>query len=159
MNVLWCWRCREDVPMLDDDEWALIMRAHQHWDDPERSLAVINAERATRGLTPLKPEPMERHPTQHRYQYLLAGYQLFTGVEESNPNVVWLHFLPRIDPFRGDPGCVVCAQCHELAQHLGRKAGASAARIEHQFFEATFRSRGVMPDFGDAIECTRKARS
>ncbi len=66
MNVLWCWRCREDVPMLDDDEWALIMRAHQHWDDPERSLAVINAERATRGLTPLKPEPMERHPTQHR---------------------------------------------------------------------------------------------
>ena len=123
MNVLWCWRCREDVPMLDDDEWALIMRAHQHWDDPERSLAVINAERATRGLASLKPEPMERHPTQHRYQYLLAGYQLFTGVEESNPNVVWHHvrslYGPTCDtcgkPLR-TPKARVCAACGASAE-------------------------------------------
>ena len=118
MNVLWCWRCREDVPMLDDDEWAVIMRAHQHWDEAERSLAVINSERATRGLAPLKPEPMERHPTLHRYQYLLAGYQLFTGVEQSNPNIVWHHvrslYGPTCDacgkPLR-TPKARVCAAC------------------------------------------------
>ena len=55
--------------MLDDHEWAVIMRAHEHWDDPERSLAVINTERASRGLRPLKAEPLEVHPTRHRYQY------------------------------------------------------------------------------------------
>jgi hypothetical protein len=51
--------------MLDGEEWAVIMRAHQHWDDPERSLAVINVERTRRGLAPLKPEPLEQYPTRH----------------------------------------------------------------------------------------------
>lgn len=122
MQVQWCWRCREEVPMLDDEEWAVIMRAHQHWNEPERSLAVINAERANRGLTPLKPEPAELHPTRHRYQYLLAGYQLFTGVEESNPNVVWHHvrslYGPACDacgkPLR-TPKARVCAACGFVA--------------------------------------------
>ena len=122
MQVQWCWRCREEVPMLDDEEWAVIMRAHQHWGQPERSLAVINAERATRGLSPLKPQPAEQHPTLHRYQYLLAGYQLFTGVEESNPNVVWHHvrslYGPACEacgkPLR-TPKARVCAACGFVA--------------------------------------------
>ena len=103
--------------MLDDDEWAVIMRADQHWDDPERSLAVINGERANRGLEPLKPE-QEQHPMRQRYQYLLAGYQTFTGIAESNPNVVWHHvrslYGPTCDacgkPLR-TPKARLCAAC------------------------------------------------
>jgi hypothetical protein len=103
--------------MLDDDEWAVIMRADQHWDDPERSLAVINGERVNRGLEPLKPE-QEQHATRYRYQYLLAGYQMFTGIAESNPNMVWHHvrslYGPTCDacgkPLR-TPKARLCAAC------------------------------------------------
>jgi hypothetical protein len=24
MKVLWCWRCKQEMPMLDEDEWALV---------------------------------------------------------------------------------------------------------------------------------------
>jgi len=109
--------------MLEEDEWAVIMRAHEHWDQPERSLAVINSERARRGLSPLKPEPGEEYPTRRRYQYLLAGYQLFTGVEESNPNMVWHHvrslYGPTCDvcgkPLR-TPRARLCAACGTIAR-------------------------------------------
>ena len=124
MHVLWCWRCSAEVPMLDDDEWAVIMRAHQHWDDPERSLAVINAERASRGLAALKPEPLDHHPTRHRYQYLLAGYQMFTGRAEPNPNVVWHHVRSLYGPT-----CRTCGKPLRTPKaHLCAACGTPAPR-------------------------------
>ena len=27
MKVLWCWRCRMEVPMLDEAEWKLVVAA------------------------------------------------------------------------------------------------------------------------------------
>ena len=24
MRVVWCWRCKVEIPMLDDDEWAVV---------------------------------------------------------------------------------------------------------------------------------------
>jgi len=132
--------------MLDDDEWALIMRAHQHWDDPERSLAVINAERATRGLTPLKPEPMERHPTQHRYQYLLAGYQLFTGVEESNPNVVWHHVRSCMD-----------RHATRAANRYARRRRACALLAVHRQSAARHRIASRMRIGEGVLDCPKAA--
>ena len=118
MHRLWCWRCRAEVPMLDDEEWALIMRAHEHWDEPERSLGVINGARISRGLRPLKPEPFGIHPTRYRYQYLLAGYELFTGKEEVDPNVIWHHVRALYGPLcrtcgkpLRTPRARVCAEC------------------------------------------------
>ncbi len=112
--------------MLDDDEWAIIMRAHEHWDDPERSLGVINAERSRRGLNPLRPIAHEQHPTRHRYQYLLAGYQLFTGVEESNPNAVWHHVVSLYGPM-----CPVCGKPLRTPKaRLCAACGTAARRVK-----------------------------
>jgi hypothetical protein len=109
--------------MLDEEEWAVIMRAHEHWDEPERSLAVINAERKTRGLTALKPESGDQYPTRHRYQYLLAAYQLFTGIEESNPSVVWHHVRSLYGP-----ACETCGK--PLRTPKARLCAACGAAVE-----------------------------
>lgn len=26
MKIQWCWRCKKDVPMLDEEEWAVVRR-------------------------------------------------------------------------------------------------------------------------------------
>lgn len=44
MKVMWCWRCRMDIPMVDEEEWALLLEA---WHDGR---SVVEEERARRGL-------------------------------------------------------------------------------------------------------------
>jgi hypothetical protein len=28
MQILWCWRCKQDVPMLDEDQYAEVHRLY-----------------------------------------------------------------------------------------------------------------------------------
>ena len=66
MRYLWCWRCRAEVPMLNEEEFAMVMSKF------ERSLP---------GRGPVLP--------------MLAEYNRITGIVETNPNVIWDHRLSR----------------------------------------------------------------
>lgn len=49
MKILWCWRCKKDVPMLEDDEWILldkILHDKKRHSDP-RPLMLAEFERLT----------------------------------------------------------------------------------------------------------------
>jgi hypothetical protein len=65
MKMLWCWRCKTEVPMLDDDEYRQVM-SFRHVVEGGGSL-------------------------QAKFAPLLAEYERITGFKETNPNAVFHH--------------------------------------------------------------------
>jgi hypothetical protein len=66
MKILWCWRCKMDVPMLEDDEWSQVLPLIGH---------------GSRGAT--------LHES--IYGSFLAEYQRITGFKATNPAAVFHH--------------------------------------------------------------------
>ena len=92
--------------MLDDVEWAILAEAHNlSAKDPAAALAVIERERARRGLPALPELPADAAYIQRLLRHLTAGYETFTGVAEPNPNAVWHHSISEY----GAP-CVACGK-------------------------------------------------
>ena len=88
--------------MLDDDEWAVLMEAHRARGvdsrDSAAALAVLEREAVRRGL-PAPRRPAPDATLRDRWQHhLAAGYEMFTGVEESNPNAAWHHVASLYGP-------------------------------------------------------------
>lgn len=85
--------------MLEDDEWAVVMAAHRaSYDCPGEALAILDAEAGRRGLPPVARPPADAGGLDRRLWHLLAGYALFTGVRETNPNAVWHHIIKLYGP-------------------------------------------------------------
>jgi hypothetical protein len=70
MKLLWCWRCKAEMPMLDDDEYSQVMSFLPS--------AVGNL--------------------QTRFKSMLAEYERITGFRETNPNAVFHHRLSDYGP-------------------------------------------------------------
>ena len=92
MKPLWCWRCKAEVPMLDDDEYRQVMSF--------RPTTVGNL--------------------QTRFKSMLAEYERITGFHETNPNAVFHHRLSDYGPLRRHcgkplrtPQARVCGSCME----------------------------------------------
>jgi hypothetical protein len=66
MKLLWCWRCKMEVPMLDDDEFR----------------QVLNARVLVPGAT-----------SEERFALFLREYERITGFHETNPNAVYHHVV------------------------------------------------------------------
>jgi hypothetical protein len=99
MRILWCWRCRLEVPMLDDDEWAVVRQAHLlSRDDLAAADALLERERVRRALLPIPPMPDAGGLIDRSQQYLVKGYALFTGVAEQAPNAIWHHVTSLYGP-------------------------------------------------------------
>ncbi|MET6999322.1 hypothetical protein [Chitinophaga defluvii] len=93
MKVLWCWRCRKEMPMLDEEEYhiadELIRKAFQ-----------------TKGTI------------KERFQPLLDYYKTVTGYEETIPNAIMHHRISQYGapcekcgkPYR-TPQASFCAAC------------------------------------------------
>ena len=64
MKILWCWRCRIEVPMLDDEEF--------------------------RRVTSLRPMSFGKN-LREAMAPVLDEYERITGVRETNPNAIWHH--------------------------------------------------------------------
>jgi len=119
MRLLWCWRCRMHLPMLDEDEWAVVVAAHRvSHDDPVAASSILADEGARRGLLPPRPVPPDAGLVRRRFWHLTAGYEMFTGAEETNPNAIWHHRASLYGPPCPDcgkplrtPQARLCAAC------------------------------------------------
>jgi hypothetical protein len=67
MRMLWCWRCKKEVAMLDDVEFERV-RSRIH---------------------------IEQHTRDEIFSDWLVEYERITGVRETNPNAVWHHVLSK----------------------------------------------------------------
>lgn len=99
MKVLWCWRCKMEIPMLDEDEWDLLMRVHDTWrEDPAGAVEMLRREAAQRGVTPPRTPPGDLSGLRRHLWHITAGYAVFTGMEETEPNAVWHHRVSLYGP-------------------------------------------------------------
>jgi RimJ/RimL family protein N-acetyltransferase len=70
MQVLYCWRCRVEIPMLEDDEFRVVQ---EHMRRAEQE-----------GRPPLEPDPdSDEPPRDPVYQAGLDAYEQITGVRET----------------------------------------------------------------------------
>lgn len=76
MKKLWCWRCKMEVPMLDEAEFtiasSLLKKAFEK-DNPSKTL-------------------------KERFKPLVEYYKEVTGFEETNPNVIMHHRIAQYGP-------------------------------------------------------------
>lgn len=91
MKTLWCWRCKIEVPMLDDNEFKKAKELY--------SLGFKNAKA-------------------DRFQPLLKYYNDLTGFEETEPAAIMHHQISQYGvickvcgkPYR-TPNAVFCVAC------------------------------------------------
>jgi DNA-directed RNA polymerase subunit RPC12/RpoP len=95
MKILWCWRCKAEVPMLDEAEYE---KAHLLYGKAFRY--------------------RERKTYEERFKELLDYYREVTGVSETNPNAIMHHRIAQYGepcekcgkPYR-TPRASFCAAC------------------------------------------------
>lgn len=76
MQILWCWQCQRDMPMLDEHEYAAIDDlCKQELSDPDNSLSY-----------------------QEFRAFILDQYARWTGLAETNVNAVFHHRLSLYGP-------------------------------------------------------------
>ena len=86
MQYLWCWRCKAEMPMLDEAEYA-VARGLYH--DGMRAKKEF---REKWGVS-LKDGSLEE-----RFRPLLAWYEDLTGFHETNENAIMHHRLSKYGP-------------------------------------------------------------
>ena len=74
--MLWCWRCKMEVPMLDEAEFA---KAHELYGNAIRDVK-FHKEREL------------------RFEPLLDYYESVTGFRETEPNVIMHHSIAQYGP-------------------------------------------------------------
>ena len=111
MKMMWCWRCGSDMPMLDEDEFALVVEAFQNGGD------VVDRERQRRGVQERDPLILNSQVAE-RFRPVLEMYRLLTGSDATNPNAVWHHRIsefgppcPNCDRPLRTPAARYCAAC------------------------------------------------
>jgi hypothetical protein len=76
MKMLWCWRCKTEMPMLDDDEFRQVM-----------------------SLLPTQNTiPESRDSLKARFVPMLAEYERITGLRVTSPGAVFHHCLSLYGP-------------------------------------------------------------
>lgn len=84
--------------MLDDDEWAVVRRAHALGRDDSAAAALLEDERQRRGLGPIPHVTGDGGLLFRTLLPLVKGYALFTGVVETVPNAIWHHIASMYGP-------------------------------------------------------------
>lgn len=78
MKIRYCWRCRMDVPMLDEEE------------------GKIASKLLAEGFQEFKTA--RKKPFNENFKKLLDYYNNLTGFEETNPNAIMHHFIDMYGP-------------------------------------------------------------
>lgn len=74
MEMKYCWRCKMEVPMLDEEEFAIAFNLYS------KGIRTLDEDR------------------QQRFKELLDYYNHLTGFGETEPNAIMHHSLQQIGP-------------------------------------------------------------
>jgi hypothetical protein len=74
MKMLWCWRCKSEMPMLDDSEYAQVQELFR---------AAFESKAAS---------------MRERFKPVCDLYEQLTGMSESNPNAIMHHRISLYGP-------------------------------------------------------------
>jgi hypothetical protein len=103
---LYCWRCKTDIPMLEEHEWAVVL---------PRLYEGIRKIREYRSAQDATLEAAKRHVYEHG---ALERYFEITGFRETNINALWHHRLSLFGPPCNTcgkplrtPRAKLCAEC------------------------------------------------
>jgi predicted amidophosphoribosyltransferase len=106
MKVMWCWRCKAEVPMLDEEEFAEFSEVYS------ACIRSVKAYRQEHGT------PLSETPLWDLYVPARQVYERFTGVAECHHDHIKYHRISRYDdlcpncgkPFRTSEASF-CAAC------------------------------------------------
>jgi hypothetical protein len=87
MQQLWCWRCKSEMPMLDEREYGEIATLHS------QGMQSVKEYREMTGSS-----IREAVARSERFAAMLARYEEITGFRETNPNAVMHHRLSLYGP-------------------------------------------------------------
>jgi hypothetical protein len=93
MRWLYCWRCRREMPMLNEEEFAVVLAMYR------------DALRLHKQVEEQHDHPRRGGTLEEIYEPCLDAYERLTGFRESNPNAVMHHRLA----IYGHP-CRVCGK-------------------------------------------------
>lgn len=93
MKLLWCWRCKCEVPMLNEAEYA------------EAALLYRGGIRATKEFRERWGVPLNDASIDERFRPVRDAYERLTGIKESNENAIMHHRLSLYGP--------PCKYCHK----------------------------------------------
>ena len=110
MKTLWCWRCRQEMPMLDEREYAEVVRLHGE---------------CTKAIKKFRLQwdvPLASAGTHERFRPLREWYEQFTGAAGCDENEIMHHRLSGLGtpcrvcgkPLRS-PRAKLCAACGSMA--------------------------------------------
>jgi len=86
MQLLWCWRCKCEMPMLDEDEFAEVGRLYS------------GAMSATKEFRERWNIPLGIASREDRFRPLRDAYERMTGMRETNHNAIMHHRLSLYGP-------------------------------------------------------------
>lgn len=92
-QVIYCWRCQQDMPMLTDDEWSMIAPHLAN------GVAQIKRYRAEHGCS------LSEAIANGFGRKALELYTQITGFTETNPNALFHHRLSLYGP-----PCALCSK-------------------------------------------------
>ncbi|HEY9125654.1 MAG TPA: hypothetical protein VIM62_00925 [Acidobacteriaceae bacterium] len=81
MQMLWCWRCKAEMPMLDDEEFAEVSPLYRE------GMRALKQFRLEHGI------PLQGASIEDRFRPLLNAYERITGYRETHHNAVMHHRL------------------------------------------------------------------
>lgn len=84
--MLWCWRCKCEMPMLDEDEYAEVACLYNE------SIRAIKEFRERHGV------PLKDASIHERFRPVRDEYERLTGIKESNENAIMHHRLSLYGP-------------------------------------------------------------
>ena len=114
---MWCWRCKMDVPMLDETEFAVVGKLYSE------GMSATKEFRLKHNL------PLSECPINERFLPVREAYEGMTGKAESNHNAIMHHRIsiygPPCEhcgkPLR-TPSANFCAVCGEVPGSMAQEA-------------------------------------
>jgi hypothetical protein len=95
MKVIWCWRCKRDIPMMEPDE------ADRVFGFQNRGLATLDPESFRRIHEEFTGDPdglQRRLEFEREYGGMLREYKRTTGFPETNPTALDHHQVALYGP-------------------------------------------------------------
>jgi hypothetical protein len=86
MRIMWCWRCKIEVPMLDEKEFAVVSRLYSE------GMRAVKVFREEHGI------PLSEAPIEERFRPLRDAYRQMTGMDESNHSAIIHHRISIYGP-------------------------------------------------------------